>query len=517
MYANKFTEQIKNQMFLIQQQFPIKLRDYQNEIIIETFETILENLENNEKSSILIEAPTGAGKTVIGLFIVKMLETFYFPKCNTNWCAMRRELLTQAKEANCENFKFNNNMNYVSLFSSDVPSGEILVMDEAHHDSTFSGANIHKMSQSKIIIGLTATPARSDQVDLYFIKKIHSANTQRLVNEGYLMKYDHFFISDWNTDLIVDSYISNKEIFGQTVFFVKNYVECEELTRKLKEKNVNVEMIHSKLNNKLREEFVKSFKNKKIDCLVNINVLTEGFDYDDLKTVFCRPSQKSLTKQMAGRVLRLSELFSHVNVVQSTDSHFKYCNEVAPNNTYKYYTEDSSWRSDDLDLKEIDNFIDSQNLSSMIELQKKNGMEKEANQLLGNLETRLKENKNYELCKKAVRELNELNLEFLTAQKIRNLIYDISHEKEVLIKKGKDYILEYDVKYFRKISKELQINQCYRIAKVLAARIATNEDIEEAKKVIVKKVSKDTNNNQSINKISIDDEISKIKEIMMKP
>ena len=405
MYINKNTEQIKNQIEIIQDKFPIQLRPYQEEIIIETFQEILNNISLKKKSSILIEAPTGAGKTVIGLMIVKMLETFYYPNCSTNWCAMRRELLSQADEANNINFKFKNNMNYVSLFASNIPSGKILVMDEAHHDSTFSGANIHKMSQAEIVLGLTATPARSDQVDLYFIKKIHSANTQRLVDEGYLMKYNHFFISEWTPTLITESYLSRKHEFGQTVFFVKNYEECKELTELLKENNIKAEMIHSKLHNSLREKYIKDFKNKKINCLININVLTEGFDYDDLQTVFCRPSQKSLTKQMAGRALRLSHLFSHVNIVQSTDTFFKYFNEVKPEKTFKYYKKEMKWKTDDLDLKEINNFIDSQNMQSMIDLQRKNGLNSQANGVLFNLEKKLKSNKNYELFKKAIRDI----------------------------------------------------------------------------------------------------------------
>jgi superfamily II DNA or RNA helicase len=510
MYNNKHTSQIKKHIQLIQEKYPIQLRPYQEEIVIETFQNILENISNKNKSSILIEAPTGAGKTVIGLMIVKILETFYYPNCKTNWCAMRRELLHQAKDANCDVFKFDNSLNYVSLFANEVPSGKVLVMDEAHHDSTFSGANIHKMSQAEIVIGLTATPARSDQVDLYFIKKIHSANTQRLVNEGYLMSYDHYFISEWNLDLIVESYLNNREFFGQTVFFVKNYSECEELTLKLKENGINVEMIHSKLKNNLREQYIKDFKNKNIDCLVNINVLTEGFDYDDLKTVYCRPSQKSLTKQMAGRALRLSDLFSNVNIVQSTDTFFKYFNEVKPNKTFKYYTKSSSWKNDDLDLKEIDNFIDSQNMTSMIDLQKKNGLNSQANAVLQNLEKRLKENKNYELSKKAKRELEEYNLEYYQNLTVINLIEDTYHQKNKLIKKGEPYIEKYDIDEYIEISKRISLNETFRISKILSKRRITDEDIKKLKENKIKKVQK----NEVKSDLSLDEEISKIQMIL---
>lgn len=510
MYNNPYTEQIKKQIQIVQQKYPIQLRPYQEEIVIETFQTILENIKNKEKSSVLIEAPTGAGKTVIGLMIVKILETFYYLGCQTNWCAMRRELLHQAKDANMEQFKFENDMNYVSLFASDVPEGKILVMDEAHHDSTFSGANIHKMSKAEVVLGLTATPARSDQVDLYFIKKIHSANTQRLVDEGYLMKYDHYFISEWNPDLIVESYMSNKDSFGQTVFFVKNYNECVELTTKLKNEGINVEMIHSKLNQNLREQYIKDFKSKKIDCLVNINVLTEGFDYDDLRTVYCRPSQKSLTKQMAGRALRLSELFPNVNIVQSTDTSFKYFNEVKANKTYKYYTEDGCWKNDDLDLTEIDNFIDSQNMQSMIDLQRKNGLDSQANAVLKNLEKRVQENKNYELYKKCLRALEDYGFDFNTSRMISSLINDTYYEKRTRIKNNMPYEREYNIEEFVTIAQKLNSMQIYKIAKIIAYRRVTDQDIEKSK-IIKKRIIKKPTVNKNL---SLDEEISKIQMIL---
>src|SRR5436853_605018 len=46
------------------------------------------------------------------------------------------------------------------------------------------------------------------------------------------------------------------------------------------------------------------FRSGRTEVLSNCLLLSEGFDCPELKTVFCRPSCKGVTVQMAGRVLR---------------------------------------------------------------------------------------------------------------------------------------------------------------------------------------------------------------------
>ena len=53
-----------------------------------------------------------------------------------------------------------------------------------------------------------------------------------------------------------------------------------------------------------RDRQLDDFAAGELDVLSNCMVLSEGFDCPQLQTVFCRPSCKSVTIQMAGRVLR---------------------------------------------------------------------------------------------------------------------------------------------------------------------------------------------------------------------
>ncbi len=76
---------------------------------------------------------------------------------------------------------------------------------------------------------------------------------------------------------------------------------------------VRVEVVSGDSN---REAQLEAFRTGKIDVLCNCLMLSEGFDCPELKTVFCRPSCKSVTIQTAGRVLRQHPSLPYKQIVQ---------------------------------------------------------------------------------------------------------------------------------------------------------------------------------------------------------
>jgi superfamily II DNA or RNA helicase len=65
-----------------------------------------------------------------------------------------------------------------------------------------------------------------------------------------------------------------------------------------------------------REQQIADFAVGRIDVLVNMAILTEGFDCPSLATVFCRPSGRACTIQMGGRVFRKHQPLPFKQVVQ---------------------------------------------------------------------------------------------------------------------------------------------------------------------------------------------------------
>src|SRR5271168_2587401 len=79
--------------------------------------------------SILIESPTGSGKTVMGLLTARALQEQL--GLRVGWVAMRRYLLAQAQEEN-DSKRIGLDAEYISMFDRDPPTGfDLLVVDEA--------------------------------------------------------------------------------------------------------------------------------------------------------------------------------------------------------------------------------------------------------------------------------------------------------------------------------------------------------------------------------------------------
>src|SRR5256885_4914157 len=78
--------------------------------------------------SVLIESPTGSGKTVMGLLVAKTLQEQL--GLRVGWVAMRRYLLTQARAEN-ESKGIGAEVSYLSMFDKEPPTGlDLLVVDE---------------------------------------------------------------------------------------------------------------------------------------------------------------------------------------------------------------------------------------------------------------------------------------------------------------------------------------------------------------------------------------------------
>ena len=92
-----------------------------------------------------------------------------------------------------------------------------------------------------------------------------------------------------------------------------------------------------------RERQLDEFEADRIDVLINMAILTEGFDCPKLKTVFCRPSGKGCTIQMAGRVLRACRDVPQKQIVQCRKTPYPMLRLSMP--AEQYLWTDDGWRS----------------------------------------------------------------------------------------------------------------------------------------------------------------------------
>lgn len=307
-------------------------RPYQDRIINQT----LKHFYQDQLNSIMIESPTGSGKTFIGLEVAKEM-TNEDQELTTVWVAMRRFLLSQVND---EMRKHNINANVVPMSMFDLDGAKqlraklgdkpvLIVLDEAHHDAAGSMTDLYQALEPDYILGLSATPYRADKAKLCFEKQIRDAGIHRLIQEGWLSKFNMHMIDDWKIQTILDHYFADPDKWGQSVFYFLTTREAEQCYRGLVTGGIPCHWVQGSDNEETRLAQLADFKSGKVRCLVNCMVLTEGFDCPELETAWVRPSSRGPTMQMAGRVYRLCP-GKIKRVVQSKDTHWPINRTASP-------------------------------------------------------------------------------------------------------------------------------------------------------------------------------------------
>lgn len=259
--------------------------------------------------SVLIESPTGSGKTIMGLAVARHLAR---QGLRIGWVAMRRNLLAQAERENRRR-GFDVDLEQISMFDKEPPKVDVLIVDEAQHDAAMSMANLHCLIRPRFVLGLSATPYRTDRVKLCFDKVITDAGIQRLITDGYLSPYHHYTIPEYTPETVARFYAEDPRRWGKSLIFFHRLDQCRDCADRLAAAGHAAEIVTAHSN---RLAQLEAFEQGEVNILINMAILTEGFDCPTLKTVFCRPSGKSCTIQMGGRVFRKHPDLPHKQIVQ---------------------------------------------------------------------------------------------------------------------------------------------------------------------------------------------------------
>ena len=115
--------------------------------------------------------------------------------------------------------------------------------------------------------------------------------------------------------LIVDTYVNKAKEYGQTIVFAVNINHAIALNKLFSKAGVKSDYIVSDIKDAItgviisredNEKKLQQYRDGKLQVLINVNILTEGVDLPQTKTVFlARPTvSKILMTQMVGRALR---------------------------------------------------------------------------------------------------------------------------------------------------------------------------------------------------------------------
>ena len=327
------------------------LRPYQSE----TKDIIIKNIKKGLKNQ-LITLPTGAGKTVIASALIKELIDVYNKK--VFFVVAGSELVMQSYNKFSESF-INTSIikagkdNYykewadcqvvmIQTFSrrtNKLPDlkPDIIIIDEV--DYGYNGGmlkNLLEMYPKSKIIGLTATPITDKgyllpKFDYYY----NEITVRYLQKEGFLSLDKHNFrcakpdlnnvrmksTGDFNDDDldeacnqaylledIIRTY-KQKDLGYKGICFAISIKHAENLQRAFNNAGISCGIIHSKMKKGHRDYWMDEHKKGNIRMLVNVGVLTRG--YDDINIIdllCCRPTaSERLYKQIIGRAARLDK------------------------------------------------------------------------------------------------------------------------------------------------------------------------------------------------------------------
>jgi len=320
----------------------IEPRDYQRRVVARAIEMFsgphVDRRQNlPEARSVIIESPTGSGKTVMGLLIAKWAQETLGMR--VVWSAMRRNLLAQVERENRDR-GFGVDLALVSMFEKSPPRADLLIVDEAHHDATRSMATLHAAVGAAKVLGLTATPYRTDRLGLCFERTIRDAGIRQLILDGYLSPYAHYTIDKYAPDTVAGAWLREPDRWGRTLVFFRTLAECDACAALLRAAGVACEVVSASSD---RESQIARFEAGGCQVMLSVGVLAEGFDCPSLATVFCRPSGRGPTVQMAGRVLRRAEGIPHKNVVQCGFTKHPFTATAVP--AVQYVQAGDGWRS----------------------------------------------------------------------------------------------------------------------------------------------------------------------------
>ena len=306
-------------------EFKFEERPYQREAVDKTLAFFGSGAE-----SVLIESPVGSGKTVMGLLIVQELQRRM--PLRVNYVASRKHILDQMAKLNAEYFHCD--IVPVSVFSSNPPPADLMILDEAHHEATQSCVRMYERTGNRLTLGLSATPMRTDRMRLSFQHNVQCCNIQRLINLGVLSPYHAYKMPEWNVDAVARIYIQQPEHWGKSLVFFSTIAECRRFQAQLAEAGIPCEVVTGSSN---KDKQLELFINGELPVIANVSVLSEGFDLPELSSVFIRDASRLPTIQMGGRGLRRAPGKECCKIVQSEHTAFPFEKVAQPAEGFRYY------------------------------------------------------------------------------------------------------------------------------------------------------------------------------------
>lgn len=315
---------------------------------IEALEELNKTLEEEYNKSLVVMA-TGLGKTYLAGFFAKNFNKILF-------IAHREEILYQARDSfkkimpdkqygiyNGKLKESNADAIFASIYTLSMKKHleqfspnefELIIVDEFHHAAADSYQSVLDYFQPQFLLGITATPDRNDNKDVYALCDGNVAfrlDFLDAINRKWLAPFKYFGVYD-DTDYCQITWLGNRydeeellqvQLREELAFNILRAWEDKKQTRTLgfcssirqaiflsnyfNTQGYKTISLHSKQTDISRIDAISQLSKGEIDIIFTVDLFNEGVDIPAVDTLlFVRPTE-SLTvfTQQIGRGLRL--------------------------------------------------------------------------------------------------------------------------------------------------------------------------------------------------------------------
>lgn len=319
----------------------ITWRPYQ----VECKKAVKENYDKGITKQLIVQA-TGTGKRLAAVNLMQHFKRSLF-------IVHREELMKQAYDEIEKFYPMNVGIIKASTFEPDKKvvvasvqtlynriskidpnTFDLIIIDEAHHYASRTYLEAARHWNAKLITGWTATPKRLDGLSLtnLFEKIVFEYNIADGIRDGFLAPVEAYQIKsttdisrikrtagDFNQHQLseaVDNELRNNLIVMKYLQYTPNrpaIAYCVDIQHAIhlrdefRKHDIPCESVSSETPANERADIIRKFRNKEFQVLTNCEILTEGFDFNDVGCVImARPTQsETLYIQCIGRATRL--------------------------------------------------------------------------------------------------------------------------------------------------------------------------------------------------------------------
>lgn len=309
---------------------------------------LMQSTPTDRNVGVILVAPTGAGKTTMAAYVCEAAQE---KKSKILFLAHRKELIEQASKRLDEsgidhgiikagNKRVNNLPVQVASVQTLVrrlhklDKFNFIIIDECHRTAAKSYMRVLEKLPGAVIIGLTATPYRTDGAGLGGVYQdlVECSSVQELTDMGFLVPAKCFttplapnlakvktVAGDYDKGEI-ERRVDKPELIGDiyehwskhaadrtTVIFATSRKHAKHITEMFVENSVACEYLDGETDESERTRILDRLESTETQVVVNVGILTEGWDCPRVScVVLARPTKSlGLYLQMAGRALRV--------------------------------------------------------------------------------------------------------------------------------------------------------------------------------------------------------------------